>query len=720
MPVLKAEETNAMSISKLFRVLCIFLIISVLFVCAGFSVAATSYDEVPYRTYTYWEGYTVKKPVAMKEMYSVSNILDYTTDSQIDFAEIQHIYIDSNGYLYVLDGYNAAITVLDENYRVIKKISELNFNGEKISFQHAEGIFVNEDGRLYIADTENLRIIVLSPEGAVESIIKKPNSPLLPEGFNFAPIKLLQDTEGFLYVLCDGCYYGAMKFSSEYEFLGFYGANVVNTSVISSIDGFISNLFMTEARRMNDIQKLPYTFLNFCVDDDGFIFTTTDNQKAQVRRLGPGGTNILSKKYNFKTTSGDNIVFGDISGVKDEQNITKKNEFSAIAVNGKFFYLLDRVTGRIFVYDFDCNLITVFSGGFGSGIQQGTFQTPTSIAINKNGDILVSDFEKGCIVVFTLTEYGQSVMQAAEYNINGEYDKAERYWEEVLSQDENNQMAYIGIGKAAMMRGDYETAVKYSEIGLDQETYSRAYGELSLAFLKENFFWIFLTAIAIVGGITAILIVTAKKRVVLIKNPIYNTAASMLFHPKISLCRIKDKNLGSVWIATALLGLFFITKTASDIYPGFMYVVPDNTSYNVIYTFMGTVVLVLLWVVVNWGVCVLFEGKGKLKEIYISTCYSLIPLIIYFLIFIVLSYFMTPSNVSFLGLFRNLCYIYFVIILLVSVMVIHEFDFTHAFFTSLFTVLGMLIVAFMIFMTLTLCQDFVSFIFSIVQESVLR
>ena len=130
--------------------------------------------------------------------------------------------------------------------------------------------------------------------------------------------------------------------------------------------------------------------------------------------------------------------------------------------------------------------------------------------------------------------------------------------------------------------------------------------------------------------------------------------------------------------------------------------------------------LVLLWVVVNWAVCVLFEGKGRLKEIYITSCYSLTPLIIYSIIYIILSYFMTPSSVSFLDLLGSLSTIYFVIMILLSVMVVHEFDFVRAALTSVCTVFGMLICAFLLFMALTLCQDFISFIVSIVQESMLR
>ena len=166
--------------------------------------------------------------------------------------------------------------------------------------------------------------------------------------------------------------------------------------------------------------------------------------------------------------------------------------------------------------------------------------------------------------------------------------------------------------------------------------------------------------------------------------------------------------------------MFFVTRTAKDINAGFMYVVTDESSYNVIYTFLGTVVLMLLWVGVNWCVCVLFEGKGRLKDIYITSCYSLLPLVINYLLFILLSYYVAPSGVSFLSLLNNLSIFYFIVMIIVSVMTVHEFDFKRAVLATLLSVLGMAIAGFMIFMALILAQDFLSFLLSVIQEIAFR
>ena len=681
-----------------------------------------TYNQMPYSSYTYWQGYSQKTAVQMKAVYEVSSVLDGGGICGEDFSNVRDICFDQNGSLYILDNVKMIIYVLDKDYRLLRKIIP-KLNGEIFDFSGAGGFFVNAQGKIYIADTGHNRIIICGYNGNVEKIMERPVSNILPEDVVFQPKSVIEDSQGYIYVLSEGCFYGAMKFSADYEFLGFYGANTVETSVLSALENLVDNIFSTETKKMNDIQKIPYTFLDFCLDSEGFIFTTTSSSSkkaGQIRRLSSGGSNILTHRFNYDTTSGDNFNFGDISGITNESNNTVTNSFSAIAADDAFFYALDSSTGRIFVYDFNCNLITVFSGGFGNGEQSGVFKTATGIAVGENGDILVTDSEKMTVTVFSVTEYGELVKAASRLTLEGKFLEAETYWKHVNEQDKNNQLSYIGIAKAALMKNDYDTAISFAKAGLDRETYAKAYGDVVNNFLKEHFIWLFFGIILIFGGITVLIIVTQKKQLVFIKNRKLRTACQTLLHPSDTFNRVKDKNEGSVIIASVILLLFFVGKTCETLYAGFMYKITDTDSYNVIYTFIGTVVLMLLWTVANWATGVLIEGKGRIKQIYICSCYSLLPMIIYSIVFIIVSYFMTPSEVSFLGAFQTICIIYFIITMLISVMNVQEFDFVKAIENSLLSILGMAVVGFMIFMTLTLCQDFIGFIASIYQEVVLR
>ena len=705
------------------RLLCVSLAAFFTALTVGAAESET-YDPVPYKTYTYWQGYKEKKAVPIKAIYGFSENIDAKRLGISGNFSVTYFCFGGAGLLYALDSQNNKILVLDKEYRLKRTVAGLyDSSGNAVELKGAEGLFITKDGKIYIADTQNNRIIVTDAGGKIIRTVQKPESELIPEDVIFLPKRILQDEQGFIYVLSDGCYYGAMKFDSDFNFIGFFGANTVKTSVLSAVTGFFKNLFSTETKRMNDIQKIPYTFLDCCLDKEGMILTTTSNtdiKAGQIRRLSPGGSNILSSRFNYKTTDGDSFNFGDNSGVTNEDNVLIGNNFGAIAADGDFFYALNTSSGRVFVYDFSSNLIGVFSGGFGTGEQNGVFKKASSIAVAENGDVLIADRDKNQITVFSETEYGALVKKGDTLSNAGRYSEALPYWEKVNRLDKNNQLAIIGIAKAALGSGDYEKAMTYAEKGLDRETYVNAHSKVLTARLKSHFGILFLVILAFAGALTAFLVISSKKKLVIIKNRRLNVALSALLHPIESFKAVQEKNEGSVIIATVFLLLFFIGSTCRQIYAGFMYVIPERDTYNVIYTLLGTVGVVLLWVVVNWGVCVLFEGKVRIKKIYICTCYSLYPLILYSALFMLLSYFVSPSSVSFISVLSTVCTLYFVFMLLSAMMTVHEFGFSKSVGTALFSVVGMGIIGFLIFMSIMLCQDFIGFAASIVQEAVFR
>ena len=85
------------------------------------------------------------------------------------------------------------------------------------------------------------------------------------------------------------------------EFLGFYGANTVAVSVGDAIKNLIGKIFSTDAKRAASVRALPYQFTDFVVGPNDFIYTVTSVSgdkapKGQIKRLNPGGKDVLGKK----------------------------------------------------------------------------------------------------------------------------------------------------------------------------------------------------------------------------------------------------------------------------------------------------------------------------------------------------------------------------------------------------------------------------------------
>ncbi len=698
------------------------LILSAAFIFGGaITVKAESIEDIPYTTYTYWEGYANKTAVKTKATHKTAGIIEGNLLGIGEFTELQHLAC-FNGLLYVLDSGNGRIVILDENYKVKEQISNLSYKGEKISFTGAKGLFVDESG-LYIADTLNKRLLC-TKNGEIFKIITKPEDASVPETFDFAPTKLVRDSNGYIYLLCQGSYYGMMVFSDTYEFFGFFGANNVTTSFSNAIKNFITSLFETEEKHNASVKQLPFSLIDICIDSEGFVSGLTGNTSGQIRRFGLSGTNILVKNSAFSSNTSNGFNFADypvaFTNMLSKYRTSLKSAFCALTAdqNG-YYYAVDGTHGRIFIYDVACNVISVFGGGKQKGEQAGTFVSPSSICVFGD-DLLVSDFSTGKITRFNITEYGKMLMTAESLTVKSKYEDAKPYWEQINAEDKNCQLAYRGLAKAALKEKDYKTALAYAKTGLDRETYALAFTEVRDKFISDNFWWISLLVLGFAAALVVFVIQSRKHNLILIKNAKLRVALRTPIHPFESLQDIKSKNMGSLAVATSLMLLFYVATVLTDLAGGFSFKITDLSNFNAILPLIGTVGLVLLWTAANWLVCILFEGKGKIKEIYCATCYSLIPLIIYNFAYIILSNVLIPSSNSPFELLGNICYLFTAVLLLLSITVIHDFSFFKAIGAAIAVLLGMAIVAFVLFSMLTLWQDILGFILSVFNEVTLR
>ena len=706
---------------KTANLICILLAILVFISLFTVPISAVSTEDVPYKTYTFWEGYSQKTAVPVKAVYKPVKAFSGANLSCGNFVNVQQVFSDGT-YLYVVDSGNSRIVIFDTNYSLVKTIEHFEYNGELLSLSGVRGIYVFGD-EMYIADTDNSRVLCCK-NNEVFNVITKPDSTAIPKDFLFSPTRVIKDNNGYLYVLCDGSYYGLMVFSDTYEFCGFYGANTVTSSVFGAIKNFVTSIFETEAKHNASIQALPYQIIDVCIDKNGFLCTVNNEEEGQIRRFGSDGSNILVYNEQFDSGNADSFNFGDFPvsyiDTTSKYSAVITQNFNAVTVDSDgYIYGVDSTQGRIYMYDMQCKLLNVFGGGVSDGDQVGTFVTANSITCFGD-DLLVSDFVTGRITVFRTTEYGKTLKKANLLTNAGKYSQAKEYWTTINKQDKNCQLAYKGLAKAELENENYEQAMHYAKTGLDRVTYADAFKHVRNSFISRNFWWISLCIVVLISLIVAFLIVSKNKNIVFVKQEKIKTALGTIIHPINTFSDIKFKNKGSVLIATIILFLFYATTVISKLKSGFMYVIVNTDSFNALFTLFGTVGVLLLWVLVNWVVCMLADGKGTLKDVYCASCYCLIPKIIYSILFLLLSHFTIATSNSAFTILANVFNIILVVLLLLSMTVIQDYSFFKAIGMAVVTVIGMAIGTFIIFVILTLGQDFISFIVGLVKEVVLR
>ena len=121
----------------------------------------------------------------------------------------------------------------------------------------------------------------------------------------------------------------------------------------------------------------------------------------------------------------------------------------------------------------------------------------------------------------------------------------------------------------------------------------------------------------------------------------------LLVHPVTAFEEMKFNKKGSVKYATLLLALFYVCSVVSQVGTGYLFKDKNLEDVNIFGILAGTVGLVIVWCVANWMLCTLLDGKGRFSEIWVATCYSLLPYVLFSIPMTVLSHFLTNNEAMF-------------------------------------------------------------------------
>lgn len=658
--------------------------------------------------------------VLARESFAVSQTITASTLGLDEALEgLTDAYSGSDGKVYLLCGGDGAsrVIILNNDYSLYKELKLVDADGEEMYFGGAQGIFVDSKNLIYVADTDNARILVTDESGIVKEVWGVPESSYIPDEFTYQPSRIIKDDKGYLYILSLGNYYGALSYSPEGEFLGFYGANSVQATVLDTLAMLWEKLTSNDVKKSQSSKKLPYSFVDLCIDSSGYVITCTgktensQNGEGQIRKFSSDGSNILFKRNpDGSATSSSSVNFLEQEVIVADGSSRTQNIVAVDTDRLGNIYALDQTYGLVYVYDKECNLLTGFGGGYKTGDQLGTFGKAVSLCMHGDS-VLVLDTETYCVTVFEPTDFGKLLFEAQDMYIRGDYDTAKDLWAQVLTLDAGNQMAYKGLAMATYGEGDYETALQYAKDGLDYSIYDLAWQEVLSGFFARNFIWVALLVVVVIGGAIVLMVRVKKRQLVLIHDPKIRTFNSVIFHPFRSFEELKYKKQGSLVIAGILTVLLFVAVVLQSTAGGFLFNTTTAKSYNVLYTLLETVGLLLLWSVSNWLICSLFSGKGTLREVFTASAYACTPLIVMTFLRWLLSLFLPLSAAGFLSGLTTVAWIYTAFLLCIAMITIHEYDFFKFLSTGVGIVFLMVVIVFMLFFTMTMlnmCKIFVS------------
>ena len=197
-------------------------------------------------------------------------------------------------------------------------------------------------------------------------------------------------------------------------------------------------------------------------------------------------------------------------------------------------------------------------------------------------------------------------------------------------------------------------------------------------------------------------------------------ALYIMTHPFDGFWDLTHEKRGSMAAANTLLILTFLTNIWAMRYTNFMFNDVRWERVNIWSQVAGILAPLLLYVVANWCLTTLFDGKGRMKDVYMGMCYSLTPYILIMNPVTIISNFVTMEEGAFLAYFNYLALGWAFCLILISVMQIHDYSLGKAIIAILFSAVGMMIIVFLVMLFFSLVSDAIAFFISIGKEIMLR
>jgi DNA-binding beta-propeller fold protein YncE len=421
----------------------------------------------PYQGYTY---NSYGEIVSTPNVYLPEKIIQGTDLGIGHFNKPTDLFKDKNNNIYVLDAGNNRVVVLDKDLKVNKVIAKFNNQGKAETLKNPGGIFVDDNGVIYIADAGNARVLKMDSSGNILGAFGKPKTELLSDETVYSPKKVVVNSIGTMFILSDNINQGLVEIDKAGTFIGFFGSDKIQANA-AMLKELFWRKFSTKAQIAQRTSFQPLEYSNVFIDKNDFIYTSVAYngiEKAQLRKLNPNGKNLLAEVGygDYKSAGKTSSQFADIT-VDDDQ----------------FIFAVEKQYGNIFMYDQKSDLLGIFSG---MGNTPGNFKE--GVALETLGDkVLGLDIQNCNIIVFKPTEYCKYIREGVKLQEVGKSQEALAPWTKVQKLNTNYEMAYVGIGRALYLTGDYKGAMKNFELGNNKTEYSKAKKDYRTAYLRQHF-----------------------------------------------------------------------------------------------------------------------------------------------------------------------------------------------------------------------------------------
>lgn len=191
-------------------------------------------------------------------------------------------------------------------------------------------------------------------------------------------------------------------------------------------------------------------------------------------------------------------------------------------------------------------------------------------------------------------------------------------------------------------------------------------------------------------------------------------------HPLDGFWDLTHERRGTYAAANTILILTLLIRVMKLRYTSFIFLNVYWEELN-IFLYLASVIFPLaLFVVGNWGLTTLFDGKGRLGQVYMAVCYAITPYPLMQFPMMIFSNFVTVDEAEFYGVLGIISLVWAALLIIAAMSQIHEYTMRKTLLFVVASLFAMLVIIFILMLFFSMITQGIAYFISLGREMMFR
>lgn len=191
-------------------------------------------------------------------------------------------------------------------------------------------------------------------------------------------------------------------------------------------------------------------------------------------------------------------------------------------------------------------------------------------------------------------------------------------------------------------------------------------------------------------------------------------------HPLDGFWDLTHEKRGTYAAANTILIATLLMRVLRLRYTSFIFVTVYWEDINIFLYIASVLFPLAIFVIGNWGLTTLFDGKGRLGQVYMASCYALTPYPLIQLPLMIFSNFVTVDEREFYSALSTISLVWAALLFITAMGQIHEFSMWKNLLFMVASLFAMLVIVFILMLFFSMISQGVAYFISLAKEIMFR